>query len=151
MIAAQTLVALGPEGAGVLAEIHKAAGPGRAWDEAEFQRLLESPGAFAFVAPEAAPAGFVLGWAHGDDAEILTIAVVEAMRRQGLGLALLEAAAKTARIAGSRRLVLEVAADNAAGRALYSAARFIQIGVRPRYYERANGAVDALVLARALG
>lgn len=144
-------VAVGPEAAPVLAALHAAAGAGRPWDEAEFSRLLQTPSAFAFVAPADAPAGFVLGWAVGDDAEILTIAVVVAERRRGLGRALLEAAATAARKEGARRLVLEVAAENAAARALYGAARFAQIGLRPRYYETAQGPVDALVLARALG
>jgi len=141
-------LAVGAAAASALAALHAAAGHGRAWDEAEFSRLLETPGAFAFVAPAAAPEGFVLGWATGDDAEILTIAVVASARRRGIGRALLAAAAAAARAAGARRLVLEVAADNAPARALYAAAHFAQIGVRPRYYETANGAVDALVLAR---
>lgn len=143
-------LAVGPAASPALAALHAAAGHGRAWDEAEFTRLLETPGAFAFVAPAAGPEGFVLGWATGEDAEILTIAVVVSARRRGLGRALLDAAAAAARAAGARRLVLEVAADNAPARALYGAARFAQIGVRPRYYETASGAVDALVLARTL-
>ena len=44
-------------------------------------------------------------------------------------------------------LFLEVASDNAAARALYAKAGFIQTGLRPAYYLRTTGpAADALTL-----
>jgi ribosomal protein S18 acetylase RimI-like enzyme len=45
-------------------------------------------------------------------------------------------------------IVLEVATENTAARRLYSDRGFIQVGLRPRYYRRADRIVDALILRR---
>lgn len=53
-------------------------------------------------------------------------------------------------LAGAEACFLEVAADNAAALALYKAAGFQTAGLRPRYYKRAGGEIDALVMRRDL-
>jgi ribosomal-protein-alanine N-acetyltransferase len=86
-----------------------------------------------------------------DEAEILTLAVAPEARRRGRARALLKAAQAHAAAGGARRLVLEVAEDNAPARALYAAAGFGPVGRRRGYYDRAAGAAaDALVLAKDL-
>ncbi len=86
-----------------------------------------------------------------DEAEILTLAVRPSARRTGVATRLIEKAAARIVAAGGRRLFLEVAEDNAAGRALYARLGFEPVGRRPRYYARPDGpAVDALLLARNL-
>jgi len=52
--------------------------------------------------------------------------------------------------AGARRLLLEVASGDAAARALYAGAGFVEVGRRTRYYPRGAVAEDALVLALRL-
>ena len=98
-----------------------------------------------------APDGFILMRAVADEAEILTLAVRPAARRGGqggrlVGEGVLEAAAR-----GAVRVFLEVAADNAAARALYARAGFVEAGRRPGYYAGPGGARrDALLLVRNL-
>ena len=90
------------------------------------------------------PEGFALWRDLGDEAEILTLGTVAAVRRMGLGAALLEAMINAARDGGAHRIFLEVSDRNEAGLALYQQAGFRDIGARKRYY--ADGA-DARVMA----
>lgn len=117
------------------------------WDEAALAALIGAAGGFAFAADD----GFVLVRALAGEAEILTLAVRPAGRRRGLGRALVEAASAEARAAGADRLFLEVAADNAAAIALYTACGFEPVGRRNAYYRRRHQrAMDALVLRKTL-
>jgi ribosomal-protein-alanine N-acetyltransferase len=53
--------------------------------------------------------------------------------------------------AGAEEMILEVAATNAAARALYAGLGYLPAGRRPRYYTRpAAPPVDALVLRHPL-
>ena len=51
-----------------------------------------------------------------------------------------------ARHSGAQSLFLEVGADNAPARSLYSQAGFVEVGRRRDYYRRHTGFADALVL-----
>ena len=114
------------------------------WDAAAFESLLGQAGVFAIEAPQ----GFILIHAVADEAEILTLAVDPAARRQGLGARLVREAAAAAAACGAARLFLEVADDNAAALALYAGAGFIEAGRRTGYYARPDGGrQDALILA----
>lgn len=127
------------------AALHAASFPaGEAWSADAIGLLLALPASFGVLRPGE---GFVLASAAAGEAEILTIAVVPAARRQGVGGALLAAALAGARLRGATTMFLEVAEGNAAARALYAAAGFHEVGRRRRYY--ADGA-DALVLRRDL-
>jgi [ribosomal protein S18]-alanine N-acetyltransferase len=106
--------------------------------------MLEMAGSFGLVMPGH---GFVLARAAAGEAEILTLAVVPAARRQGVGSALLAGAMAAACARGAAEMFLEVAASNAAAHALYAGLGFTEVGRRPRYY--ADGA-DAFVLRRTL-
>jgi ribosomal-protein-alanine N-acetyltransferase len=87
-----------------------------------------------------------------DEAEILTLAVDPAWRRQGLGQALVTAAADHLRGDGAARVFLEVNEVNASARRLYQRLGFHSVGRRPGYYRGADGTVSAaLLLARHLG
>jgi [ribosomal protein S18]-alanine N-acetyltransferase len=145
--AASTIRPVGPEAASLLAALHATAfPPAESWGADAIALILGLPGAFArcAVAPGGeAPQGFVLARVAADEAEILTLAVPPAVRRCGVGAALLRAAAAGAAARGATALFLEVSAANAPARALYAAAGFAEVGRRRRYY--ADGA-DALVL-----
>jgi len=120
------------------------------WSEREIRDLLASPGAYAFGVGLAPLSGFILCRAIAGEAEVLTLAVDPAQRRQGQARALLEAAVLAAAAAGAESMFLEVAEDNAAAIGLYLASDFAQVGVRRGYYEGPTGRRDALVLRRDL-
>jgi ribosomal-protein-alanine N-acetyltransferase len=128
-----------------LAALHAAAfPPADAWGPDAIRLMLDMPGAFGLHRPGQ---GFVLARVAADEAEILTLAVVPAVRRQGQGGALLAAAMAGAAARGATAMFLEVSERNAAARALYAAAGFAEAGRRRRYY--ADGS-DALVMRRDL-
>jgi [ribosomal protein S18]-alanine N-acetyltransferase len=145
------LVAASPADAPAMAVAH-ADSFKDSWSAGDIAALLASPGAFAILVRDEAGAvpAFALARATADEAELLTLAVAPGVRRRGLGAALVEAVAGASSAAGSRRLFLEVAADNTAALALYRRAGFKQVGARVGYYRRPGGASDALVFARDL-
>lgn len=137
----ETSIAHGP----AMAAIHALAFPAhQTWGADALSLQLGLPGAFGFMD---GPAGFILARVAADEAEILTLAVLPACQRQGVATRLLQAATTRARRFGAQAMLLEVAEANVAGRALYAAAGFAQVGRRRGYY--APG-VDALVLRLAL-
>lgn len=124
------------------------AGRGRGWSAVEFAALLDSP--HVFVAGDAR--AFSLGRVIAGEAELLTLATDPAHRRKGLARAALAGFEAGARARGAVRGFLEVAADNAAARALYAAAFWRDCARRPGYYPRSGAAAaDALILEKQLG
>ncbi|MEZ5913299.1 MAG: GNAT family N-acetyltransferase [Paracoccaceae bacterium] len=119
----------------------------RPWSEAEITDLAHAPG--VFVLHEAQ--GFCIGRALAGEAELLTLAVAPAMRRQGLGGRLLSRFEDEARRLGATQAFLEVAADNQPALALYRGAGWEDAGRRPGYFRLAEGtSIDALLLKKAL-
>ncbi len=105
---------------------------------------LGLPGSFGLLDGRG---GMILARVAGDEAEILTLAVMPDSRRQGLGAALLMAAINQAAGCGAGALFLEVAEHNEAARGLYEAAGFHPVGRRRGYYPDGT---DALVLRAEL-
>ena len=132
------MIAAGPEHAAALAAIHKIAFPQDPWPEASFQTLLSQPGVAGFIDPRG---GMVLVRSVVDEAEILTLGA--AVKRQGIGKALMETAIAQLRARKVVSLYLEVAASNIAAIGLYDALGFEQTGKRPKYYPDGG---DALIL-----
>ncbi len=132
----------------MMARLHAISFAGtRPWSDTELTALIAAKGAVLV----SAEAGFALGRVAAGEAEILTIAVDPAMRRQGHGAALLAELEQKAAADGAEMIFLEVAADNAAAQALYAGAGYRQIGLRRNYYKRAGTApVDAIVLKKSL-
>jgi len=142
-----TVQAVGPEGAGLLAELH-AHGFERAWEREHMTRFLTSTGVQGLVLVEGeTPIAMALIRAIAGEAELLTIAVPQARRGEGLGRRLVEAGLDAARRAGAARMYLEVSEINAPAQALYRRCGFADAGRRARYYKDGS---DALVLARSL-
>ena len=109
--------------------------------------LIASPHVFAFGASN----GFLFGRTIADEAELLTLAVDPAARRQGIGLDLVTRFLNRARQMGATSAFLEVAADNTAAIALYERCGFVAAGVRKGYYAEPDGRrTDALILTRTL-
>lgn len=85
------------------------------------------------------------------EADLLTIAVDPAMRRQGLAAEMLGALIIELEAAGLSRLTLDVAEDNTAARRLYDRFGFAEDGRRPRYYAAGRDVpVDAVLMSRRL-
>lgn len=122
-----------------------------AWSAEGYRAEIADTAHRHYVAAEDAD-GRLLGWAGvlviGDTAEILTVGVVPAARRCGLGTRLLTVLCDEARRRGAREAFLEVRTDNAPARALYEREGFEHVGVRRGYYD--HGRVDALTMRKGL-
>lgn len=114
--------------------------------------LIEAFGAFALIALEGdEPAGLALARVVADEGEVLALGVSAERRRRGIGRTLFAEIEVRCAALGAGRLFLEVAADNAAAKALYGAHGFTVVGRRPGYYVRADGgAMEGLILGRTL-
>ena len=124
------------------------AGQGRAWQAAEFARLVDSP----HVIVTGTAQSFALGRVAADEAELVTIATDPDLRRRGLARAALEAMQTAAAKRGAGRIFLEVAFENHAARAFYDALGYREVARRGGYYTMPDGTrQDALVLKRHLG
>jgi ribosomal-protein-alanine N-acetyltransferase len=123
------------------------------WTAASIKGLLDTPGTFVIAAgPMSDPDGFVMARVAADEAEVLTIAVADRMRRKGVGAALVMDAARHASDMGARAMFLEVGKTNEAARALYAKLGFLEVGQRRAYYQDHPGAnrEDALTLRAPL-
>ena len=124
----------------------------RAWTRQDLAELVASPGvAGLLLQVDGHDAGLAVCRVAADEAELLTIAVRPAHRRQGLARHLLVAVIDHVRSAGARTLFLEVGVDNPVARSLYEAQGFCAVGERRAYYQRgheppADGIVMRLTL-----
>jgi [ribosomal protein S18]-alanine N-acetyltransferase len=87
------------------------------------------------------------------EAQLLNLTVVGALRRRGIGRALLRRFLTDVVRLGAEQCFLEVRVSNAAAIALYSAEGFVAVARRVAYYPPASADApreDALVLRRAL-
>jgi ribosomal-protein-alanine N-acetyltransferase len=84
------------------------------------------------------------------EAELLTMAVLPAVRRNGLGRQLLRELVARAAACRAAAIYLEVRVSNAAAIALYAEAGFEEIGRRKAYYQLAEGHEDAIRMRLAL-
>jgi ribosomal-protein-alanine N-acetyltransferase len=131
---------VGPAYAAVLAALHGAAFPREAWGAGAFQVQLEMHGVIGLLDGRG---GLALLRVTADEAEILTIGVMPAARRQGIARALLADAIVRLRAIGVRTIFLEVGVRNRAALALYEGAGFTEVGRRRSYYASGD---DALIL-----
>jgi ribosomal-protein-alanine N-acetyltransferase len=129
-----------------------------AWNAYTVGQVMRMPGAFGFhaVVPGNGaggdvPVGFALASGAADERELLSIGVLPAYRRSGIGRRLVESVIAESIARGAKRLFLEVAEDNAEAQRLYRMLGFVAVGRRPGYYRRKSGpAVAALTLRRVL-
>jgi len=78
--------------------------------------------------------GFAGFWVMADEAHIITIAVREAYRRQGIGELLLMSIISLATELKAHIVTLEVRASNTVAQSLYSKYGFTHVGMRRDYY-----------------
>ena len=137
--------------AGALASLHSASFE-EGWSLQDFEVWLSRKEAFAALAlREREAVAFGLALAAGDDAELLTIGVIAAQRRTGLGRQIFRVLDTEARSRSLARWILEVARNNLPAAGFYNSEGFVEIGVRPAYYRQKEGRADALVLSRPVG
>ena len=123
----------------------------RPWSRAALADLLAVPGTDGAAVLDAACgsrfAGFVLFRNAGDFVEILTVAVVPEMRRQGLGALLMRHAIGKARESGAEKLLLEVQDGNVSAIRLYEQLGMKAFDRRRNYYKSGNGShADAIMM-----
>jgi ribosomal-protein-alanine N-acetyltransferase len=80
----------------------------------------------------------------GETAQILTVGVLPAARRRGVGRLLVRALVAEARRRRASEVLLEVREDNQPAQRLYAAEGFAVLGRRRGYYEQ--GRVDAITM-----
>jgi len=122
---------------------------GISYTKPELKAYLRQRGSFTLVAADSDRGklqGFIIAQG-GPTGHIITIDVLAAARRSGLGSLLLQAAEQRLRDNGCRAVGLETAVDNLAALAFYKRHGYSVIRTWPRYYS--NG-VDALVLKKLL-
>lgn len=124
----------------------------RGWTRQDMAELMALPGVTGLLLRAGdQDAGLALCRIAADEAELLTIAVRPAWRRQGGARRLLAAVIDHVRAAGARTLFLEVGADNPSARSLYESEGFCAVGTRPAYYERGPGRMaDGVVMRLTL-
>lgn len=122
--------------------------PGISYSRQELKAYIRHRGSFTLVASRSEGgtiAGFIV--AHGPTGHIVTIDVIAAARRSGVGSLLLQAAEERLRDNGCHAVSLETAVDNVAALAFYKRHGYSVIRTWPRYY---SDGVDALVLTKKL-
>ena len=130
---------VGQAHAAALAAIHEAAFPrDQIWNLRAISDLLATPGVRGWLDPAG---GMLLARIAADEAEILTLAVVPAVRRRGIARGLLSVAlAELSRLAPGA-VYLEVSVLNAAAAGLYAGLGFKPVGERARYYSDGSAAL----------
>ena len=125
----------------------------RAWTRQDLAELVASPGvAGLLLQVDGHDAGFAVCRVAADEAELLTIAVRPAHRRQGLGRHLLAAVIDHVRdVPGRERYSLRSAWTIRRRRSLYEAQGFCAVGERRAYYQRGHEpAADGIVMRLTL-
>ena len=125
-----------------LAAVHGSAFA-RPWSTLDFERLLSERSVLAdglFVGRSNKPSGFVLSRRVSDEAEILSLAVAPDGRGRGYARLLLMHHLQDLSLQGVRAVHLEVEEGNAPALALYRRLGFREIGRRPAYYAKPDGA-----------
>jgi [ribosomal protein S18]-alanine N-acetyltransferase len=123
--------------------------PGIAYSRPELKAYLRHLQSFTLVAHDVNDgriAGFIVALS-APIGHIITIDVLPAARRSGVGSMLLQAAEDRLRASGSKAVGLETAVDNLSALSFYKRHGYSVIRTWPRYYS--NG-VDALVLKKIL-
>ena len=124
-----------------LANLHKLCFPHKPWTADDFADLKKS--GCEIIASQN---GFVVYRVTLDEAEIITIGVHPDARNTGIASAMVGIVLGELKKSGVKTVFLEVATDNTPARRLYETNGFVQIGVRPKYYD----GVDAILMKKDL-
>jgi ribosomal-protein-alanine N-acetyltransferase len=141
----------GARDAAAIAGLH-AASFHRGWSDGEIEQMLLDRNTVAHRATVGRSLhGFILSRLVAGEAEILSVAVAQARRGQGLARALLNLHLRCLAGLGARAVFLEVDEANTPARRLYARAGFHEVGRRTGYYQQGREKpATALVLRRDL-
>lgn len=124
-----------------IANLHAKCFPEKPWSSHDFEDLKKS-GCEVIASQN----GFIVYRKTLDEAEIITIGVHPDARRTGIASAMLGIIDGELRKNGVKTIFLEVAENNRPARALYEQNGYVQIGVRPKYYD----GIDAIMMKKDL-
>ncbi len=124
-----------------LEKLHSVCFPNKPWSASDFADLKKS--GCDIIASQN---GFIVWRVVADESEIITIGVHPDARRGGIAAAMLVLAENDAKKRGASKMFLEVAENNRPARAMYERNGFVQIGVRPKYYD----GIDAILMEKKL-
>lgn len=124
-----------------LERLHAACFPHKPWSANDFADLKKS-GCDIMASQN----GFAVWRVVADESEIITIGVHPNARRAGIASAMLTLIENDAKQRGAQKIFLEVAENNHPARAMYERNGFVQIGVRPKYYD----GIDAILMEKKL-
>lgn len=124
-----------------LANLHQKCFPHKPWGADDFADLKKS--GCEIIASQN---GFIVWRAVADEAELITIGVAPDARRTGIGAAMIGIMEGELKKSGVKSVFLEVAENNAPARKLYEQNGYVQIGVRPKYYD----GIDAIMMKKDL-
>lgn len=124
-----------------LERLHAACFPNKPWSANDFTDLKKS-GCDIMASQN----GFAVWRVVADESEIITIGVHPNARRAGIASAMLTLIENDAKQRGAQKIFLEVAENNHPARAMYERNGFVQIGVRPKYYD----GIDAILMEKKL-
>ncbi len=120
------------------------------WSESIFRDCLLAGYKTVVLEVDGLLSGYGIMSIAAAEAHILNLCVHPSCQRRGYGRSLLTVLLRDAREAEVDKVFLEVRPSNQAALALYAAAGFQQIGIRPGYYQAARGREDAVILAACL-
>lgn len=121
------------------------------WSREEFLRELErSYSVLRVLRPSSGEAvcAFANYWHIADELQVMNIATEPATQRRGYGRALLQDMIQTGHNRRVSLIHLEVRRSNLAARALYRSFKFVELGLRQRYYS--DNGEDAVVMQLSL-
>lgn len=124
-----------------LANLHKKCFPHKPWSADDFADLKKS--GCEIIASQN---GFIVWRAVADEAELISIGVSPDARRTGIAAAMIGIMEGELKKSAVKSVFLEVAENNAPARKLYEQNGYVQIGVRPKYYD----GVDAIMMKKDL-
>lgn len=124
-----------------LANLHQKCFPHKPWSADDFADLKKS--GCEIIASQN---GFIVWRAVADEAELITIGVAPDARRTGIAAAMIGIMEGELKKSGVKSVFLEVAENNTPARKLYEQNGYVQIGVRPKYYD----GVDAIMMKKDL-
>jgi ribosomal-protein-alanine N-acetyltransferase len=121
------------------------------WSREEFEReLARKYAVLRVLRPSSGEAvcAFANYWHVADELQVMNIATEPTAQRHGYGRALLQDMIETGQDRCVRWISLEVRRGNVAARALYRSFKFVELGVRQRYYS--DNGEDAVVMQLSL-
>ena len=124
-----------------LANLHQKCFPHKPWSADDFADLKKS--GCEIIASQN---GFIVWRAVADEAELITIGVAPDARRTGIGAAMIGIMEGELKKSGVKSVFLEVSENNTPARKLYEQNGYVQIGVRPKYYD----GIDAIMMKKDL-